>query len=113
MNLNSPDIAICSNHVALTVKEVELLRFMVMRKGQVLTKTTLLNHLYPRDDQPDAKIIDVFICKLRKKLAQAGAGELIRTVWGRGYTVWDPSGGGSHQPCVEDDEALHIVEVAA
>jgi two-component system cell cycle response regulator CtrA len=37
------------------------------------------------------KIIDVFICKLRKKLAQAGADGLIGTVWGRGYMIRDPA----------------------
>ena len=44
-------------------------------------------------DEPEVKIIDVFICKLRKKLAQAGAGDLIGTVWGRGYVLRDPATG--------------------
>lgn len=58
----------------------------------VLTKEAFLNHLYGGMDEPEMKIIDVFICKLRKKLAQAGAGSLIGTVWGRGYMMRDPSG---------------------
>ena len=56
----------------------------------VLTKEVFLNHLYGGMDEPEMKIIDVFICKLRKKLAEAGAPNLIGTVWGRGYTVRDP-----------------------
>ena len=50
-----------------------------------------LNHLYGGMDEPELKIIDVFICKLRKKLAQAGADNLIATVWGRGYVLREPT----------------------
>ncbi len=57
----------------------------------VLTKEVFLNHLYGGMDEPEVKIIDVFICKLRKKLAEAGARDVIGTVWGRGYTVRDPA----------------------
>ena len=42
-------------------------------------------------DEPDQKIIDVFICKLRKKLMQASGGrDYIDTIWGRGYALRDP-----------------------
>ncbi len=60
----------------------------------VLTKDAFLNHLYGGMDEPEVKIIDVFICKLRKKLAHAGAGSLIYTVWGRGYMIRDGNCGG-------------------
>ena len=73
----------------LTGKEFAILELLVLRKGMVLTKETFLNHLYGGMDEPEMKIIDVFICKLRKKLAQAGAGNLIGTVWGRGYMIRD------------------------
>jgi two-component system, cell cycle response regulator CtrA len=66
---------------------------LVLRKGMVLTKEAFLNHLYGGMDEPEMKIIDVFICKLRKKLAVAGADNLIGTVWGRGYMIREPSGG--------------------
>jgi two-component system cell cycle response regulator CtrA len=56
----------------------------------VLTKEAFLNHLYGGMDEPEMKIIDVFICKLRKKLQQAGADNLIGTVWGRGYMLREP-----------------------
>jgi two-component system cell cycle response regulator CtrA len=62
---------------------------LVLRKGMVLTKEVFLNHLYGGMDEPEMKIIDVFICKLRKKLALAGADDVIGTVWGRGYMVRD------------------------
>ena len=64
---------------------------MVLRKGMVLTKEAFLNHLYGGMDEPEMKIIDVFVCKLRKKLAQAGGGNLIGTVWGRGYMIREPA----------------------
>jgi two-component system cell cycle response regulator CtrA len=63
----------------------------VLRKGMVLTKEAFLNHLYGGMDEPEMKIIDVFICKLRKKLAVAGADNLIGTVWCRGYMIREPA----------------------
>ena len=64
-----------------------------LRKGQTLTKEQFLNHLYGGIDEPELKIIDVFICKLRKKLSTAIGGEsYIETVWGRGYVLRDPDG---------------------
>ena len=77
--------------VHLTGKEYAILELLVLRKGMVLTKEAFLNHLYGGMDEPEVKIIDVFICKLRKKLSQAGADNLIGTVWGRGYMLRDPS----------------------
>ena len=75
--------------VHLTGKEYAILELLVLRKGMVLTKEAFLNHLYGGMDEPEMKIIDVFICKLRKKLAEAGMPNLIGTVWGRGYMVRD------------------------
>src|SRR5262249_53266706 len=63
-----------------------------LRKGTTLTKEMFLNHLYGGMDEPELKIIDVFICKLRKKLANASNGKnYIETVWGRGYVLREPS----------------------
>jgi two-component system cell cycle response regulator CtrA len=63
-----------------------------LRKGMTVTKEMFLTHLYGGRDEPELKIIDVFICKLRKKLFQAGgpASGCIETVWGRGYSLRDP-----------------------
>ncbi len=89
LNLDSREVRVGDADVHLTGKEFSILELLVLRKGMVLTKETFLNHLYGGMDEPEMKIIDVFICKLRKKLAQAGAGSLIGTVWGRGYMIRD------------------------
>ena len=91
LNLDSREVLVSGRPVHLTGKEYAILELLVLRKGMVLTKEAFLNHLYGGMDEPEMKIIDVFICKLRKKLAIAGAGDLIGTVWGRGYMVRDQS----------------------
>ena len=91
LNLDSREVTVGSNQVHLTGKEYAILELLVLRKGMVLTKEAFLNHLYGGMDEPEMKIIDVFICKLRKKLAIAGADNLIGTVWGRGYMIRDPA----------------------
>jgi len=92
LNLGSREVSVEGRNVHLTGKEYAVLELLTLRKGNVLTKEAFLNHLYGGMDEPEVKIIDVFICKLRKKLAQAGAGELIGTVWGRGYVLREPTG---------------------
>lgn len=87
--LDSREVSIGDQQVHLTGKEYAILELLMLRKGIVLTKEMFLNHLYGGMDEPEAKIIDVFICKLRKKLAAFGAGDLIVTVWGRGYMMRD------------------------
>lgn len=89
LRLDSRDVAVNGEPVSLTGKEYAILELLMLRKGMVLTKEAFLNHLYGGMDEPEAKIIDVFVCKLRKKLAAAGAPNVIGTVWGRGYTVRD------------------------
>ena len=90
LNLDSREVSVGGRPVHLTGKEYAILELLVLRKGMVLTKETFLNHLYGGMDEPEMKIIDVFICKLRKKLAQAGADNLIGTAWGRGYMMREP-----------------------
>ena len=90
LNLDSHEVAVDDQPVHLTGKEYAILELLVLRKGMVLTKEAFLNHLYGGMDEPEMKIIDVFICKLRKKLATAGAADLIGTVWGRGYMIREP-----------------------
>ncbi len=89
LNLDSREVVVDGQAVHLTGKEYAILELLVLRKGMVLTKEAFLNHLYGGMDEPEMKIIDVFICKLRKKLALAGADHLIGTVWGRGYMIRD------------------------
>lgn len=90
LNLDSREVTVSGAPVHLTGKEYAILELLVLRKGMVLTKEAFLNHLYGGMDEPEMKIIDVFVCKLRKKLAEAGAGSLIGTVWGRGYMIREP-----------------------
>jgi two-component system cell cycle response regulator CtrA len=83
--------AIGGQRVHLTGKEYQMLELLSLRKGTTLTKEMFLNHLYGGMDEPELKIIDVFICKLRKKLANASEGRnFIETVWGRGYVLREP-----------------------
>jgi two-component system, cell cycle response regulator CtrA len=89
LNLDSRDVTVDGQEIHLTGKEYAILELLVLRKGMVLTKEAFLNHLYGGMDEPEMKIIDVFICKLRKKLAAAGAGSIIGTIWGRGYMIRD------------------------
>jgi two-component system, cell cycle response regulator CtrA len=85
--------------VHLTGKEYQMLELLSLRKGTTLTKEMFLNHLYGGMDEPELKIIDVFICKLRKKLAAGTGGEnYIETVWGRGYVLRDPVRGQDKTP---------------
>ena len=66
----------------------------MLRRGAVLSKENFLDHLYGGIDEPELKIIDVFVCKLRKKLAESSGGDnYIETVWGRGYVLRDPEDG--------------------
>ena len=90
LDLGSREVTVSGRTVHLTGKEYAILELLTLRKGLVLTKEAFLNHLYGGMDEPEVKIIDVFICKLRKKLAQAGCSDLIGTVWGRGYVMRDP-----------------------
>lgn len=93
VNLDTRTAKVNGQTLSLTGKEFQMLELLALRKGTTLTKEMFLNHLYGGMDEPELKIIDVFICKLRKKLAAAGNGEyndIIKTIWGRGYTLEDP-----------------------
>lgn len=91
VNLDAKTVDVDGKAVHLTGKEYQILELLSLRKGTTLTKEMFLNHLYGGMDEPELKIIDVFICKLRKKLAEATGGEnYIETVWGRGYVMRDP-----------------------
>ena len=89
LDLAAKEVAVHGRPVHLTCKEYAILELLLLRRGSVLSKENFLDHLYGGMDEPDAKIIDVFVCKLRKKLQQAGAANVIGTVWGRGYIVRD------------------------
>jgi two-component system, cell cycle response regulator CtrA len=88
INLDAKTVEVNGARVHLTSKEYQMLELLALRTGTTLTKEMFLSHLYGGMDEPEMKIIDVFICKLRKKLANASGGkDYIETVWGRGYVV--------------------------
>ena len=91
VNLDAKTVDVGGQRVHVTGKEYEILELLSLRKGSTLTKEVFLNHLYGGMDEPEQKIIDVFVCKLRKKLYVASGGKHhIETVWGRGYMLRDP-----------------------
>jgi two-component system cell cycle response regulator CtrA len=92
VNLDTKTSEVNGAVVHLTGKEYAMLELLSLRKGMTLTKEMFLNHLYGGIDEPEVKIIDVFMCKLRKKLAGASGGKnYIETVWGRGYVLRHPA----------------------
>ncbi|MBP9828450.1 MAG: response regulator transcription factor [Proteobacteria bacterium] len=91
VNLQNRTASVDKSTINLTGKEYAILELLALRKGTTLTKEMFLNHLYGGMDEPELKIIDVFICKLRRKLTEAlGHDNIIETVWGRGYVLRDP-----------------------
>ena len=103
VNLDAKTVDVDGKTVHLTGKEYQMLELLSLRKGTTLTKEMFLNHLYGGMDEPELKIIDVFICKLRKKLSIATDGDnYIETVWGRGYVLRDP------EPLAIPDEPVPV-----
>jgi two-component system cell cycle response regulator CtrA len=102
INLDARTVEVDTKPLHLTSKEYGILELLSLRKGSTLTKEMFLNHLYSGVDEPELKIIDVFVCKLRKKLQDASGGEnYIETVWGRGYVLKDPEPGMEALPSKE------------
>ena len=92
VDLDQKTATVGGARVHLTSKEYQMLELLSLRKGTTLTKEAFLNQIYGGMDEPDIKIIDVFVCKLRKKLANASGGkDYIETIWGRGYVLREPS----------------------
>ena len=88
VNLDQKTVEAAGTRVHLTAREYGVLELLALRKGTAITKEMFLNHLYGGMDEPTLKVIDVFICKMRQKLAKASGGKnYIETIWGRGYTL--------------------------
>ena len=91
VNFDTQSVEVGGNRVYVTPKEYRILELLCLRQGVVLSKEIFLDHLYAGRDEPETKIIDVFVCKLRKKLTVASGGKnYIETVWGRGYMLRAP-----------------------
>lgn len=102
IDLDAKTVTIDGIPVHLTVKEYQMVELMSLRRGSTVTKAMFLNNLYGGIDEPGTKIIDVFICKLRKKLLKASTGkDYIETVWGRGWMLHEPSEGSSFEMVVQ------------
>lgn len=109
VNLDTRTVEVNQQPLHLTGKEYGILELLSLRKGTTLTKEMFLNHLYGGMDEPELKIIDVFICKLRKKLSAATDGEnYIETVWGRGYVLRDPEGQDAAQTSTSDQQQTAV-----
>jgi two-component system cell cycle response regulator CtrA len=91
IDLNTKTVETKKQAIRLTGREYAILELLAIRKGATLSKEIFLNHLYGGMEEPEFKIIDVFVCKLRKKLADHLDGKnYIETVWGRGYVLREP-----------------------
>ena len=106
VDLNARVVSVDDQSVQLTGKEYAILELLTVQKDTIVTREMLLNHLYGGTGEPELKIIDVFVCKLRKKLAQATGGDhYIETVWGRGYMLHEPMATAATQTHVPMREA--------
>ncbi len=89
VNLDTKHVSVSGTDVPLTRHEYQILEFLALRKGSIVSKDAILNNLYSGRDEPSRKIIEVFVCKIRQKLGLSG-GEFIHTVFGQGYVIRDP-----------------------
>ena len=102
LDLGARTVEIDGQPLAVTAKEYAILELLSLRKGKTLTKEMFLDHLYGGMDEPEQKIVDVFVCKLRKKIAALTGGENgIHTVWGQGYVLREPAAA----PGLAEDDA--------
>jgi two-component system cell cycle response regulator CtrA len=92
LDIASRTVTIDGSPLKVTAKEYSILELLALRRGTTLSKEVFLDHLYGGRDEPEQKIIDVFICKLRKKIQAVGGGAGIETVWGQGYVLREPTG---------------------
>lgn len=94
LDMQARTVEVAGKPLNLTSKEYSILELLMLRKGTPIKKETFLSHLYGGIDEPEVKIIDVFICKLRKKIQDSCSGEnYIETLWGRGYVIKEPTEG--------------------
>jgi len=87
LNIESKKVYVGDVQIHFTGKEYQILELLCLRMGQTLTKEIFLNHLYGGMDEPELKIVDVFMSKIRKKLEGATGERIIETVWGQGYVI--------------------------
>ncbi len=113
VDMGSREVRIDDRPLAVTRKEFAILELMALRKGRVIPKQSFLEHLYSGLDGPETRVIDVFICNLRKKLAGWGCGHLIDTVRGHGYIMRDVTDGGADMMPLSADGSDDELRLAA
>ena len=92
VNLDTKMVDINGARVHITGKEYSMLELLCLRKGIILTKAMFVSHLYGSIEEPYPGVINLYVFKLRKKLAAACCGDnYIETVWGQGYVLLDPN----------------------
>lgn len=88
INLSTKKVLIDDTLLPLTAKEYALVELLALKKGGTVSKESFLSQVYGGMDEPEIKIIDVFLCKIRQKIKKITGNETyIHTVWGRGYTL--------------------------
>lgn len=90
VDLNKKQAFINQKLLNLTSKEYALVELLALKKGSTVSKENILNQLYGGIDEPEIKIMDVFMCKIRRKFKEACGQDYIKTIWGRGYTLEAP-----------------------
>lgn len=85
LDINSQSVSIRENKIDLTTFEYRLLELLARHPGEVLSKRTLTDYLYPHDEDRDSNVLEVMVGRLRRKLDPDGKLGPIETLRGRGY----------------------------
>lgn len=88
----SQDVTVDDKPVELTAFEYKVLEYLMFRRGEVVSKSVLTEHIYDEDYDRDSNVIEVFIGRLRKKIDPHGTTKPIETLRGRGYRIPDQPG---------------------
>jgi two-component system response regulator PhoP len=85
LDMNSKSVNINQQAVELTAYEYKVLEYLILHAGEVVSKTTLTEHIYHQDFERDSNVMEVFIRRLRKKLDPSNQLKPIETIRGQGY----------------------------
>jgi len=92
IDMAAQTVVFAGRRLRITGKEFALLELLALRRGAVVSRETIMDHLYGGPEEPVAKIIDIHVCRIRRKLAEVAPGEMpLRTVWGRGFLLSAPA----------------------
>lgn len=94
VDLGRKTVCVDDHRVDLSGMEFAIVELLAIRKDKIVPRSALIQHIYTGVDEAKPKIIDVFICKIRKKLQERNC-DLIQTVWGCGYVLRSQPGEGA------------------